>query len=120
MGNRGDWTSDELYDPRGLEAYVPALVSLRRLAWGGLPEGLRLLLEAADYLGLDEAIALKRGGLEAVYGRLPGPLWTRVAGRLDAVGGLDECVFLTNDRGSWDRREVIAAVAGSIMAKSTE
>lgn len=67
----------ELFYPRGLEAYVPALASIRESCWTRLPGDVQTVLEVADYVGLERAIEASRAvELRSV---LPGPLLSRYA-----------------------------------------
>lgn len=77
----------DLFEPRGFEAYVPALAAVRAACWPRLSSDVRLLLEVADYLGLERALRLTVGELMRLHQTLPGTLWNRLdaasAGRLD-------------------------------------
>jgi hypothetical protein len=74
----------ELFEPRGFEAYVPALAPLRRNLWGYLAQETRVILELADYLGLERTVRLDSSGLDALVGRIPQRLWDRAQVHLRA------------------------------------
>jgi len=66
----------DLFAPRGLELYVPALAALRCELWSKLGADLQLALEVADYLGLERLTTLSDDELaETAATVLPGPLW---------------------------------------------
>lgn len=67
----------ELFLPRGLEAAVPGLARLRDALWWSLPARARLMLEVADYLGVERACALEVIELDALCGIVPEPLRQR-------------------------------------------
>lgn len=95
---------DELFAPRGLEMYVPSLANFRRDLWSRLDSETRLILEVADYLGLDRTLALTTGDLDTVAPVVPGHLWNRISEY--AMGGRSR-VF------ERDRHSVIARIAAS-------
>jgi hypothetical protein len=98
--------------PRGLEAYVPDLVSLRSAIWPALSEAVQLLLEVADYVGLERALGLFPDEVDGLYGLLPGELWGRAA----AIGTSDPSAvraFRPPDGPRWCRRQLIAELASA-------
>jgi len=94
--------------PRGLEAYVPDLATLRAAIWPKLSDDLHLILEVADYVGLERAFALGSQDLDDLYGVLPGDLWGRAAARIDPTA-----VHLLKPAGAraWSRDKIIAELA---------
>lgn len=94
---------DELFAPRGIEMYVPALARIRADLWRGLGSGTALLLELADYTGLERALALTVGDLEDLAAIVPGHLWHAVTEYAVGHGSIFE----------HDRRSLIACIAMS-------
>src|ERR1700692_2347792 len=83
----------ELFEPRGLEAYVPALAALRRSLWGYLAQETRVILELADYIGLERVVRLDSGGLAPLVGCIPQKLWDRARAHIRAhPPSLDEVI----------------------------
>lgn len=78
----------DLFSPRGLELYVPALAVLRREWWPRMDAELQLALEVADYVGLEFTASLAPSRLEEIASVLPGHLWGALARREMGSGEL--------------------------------
>lgn len=91
------------FEPRGLEAYVPALASLRSVYWDRLDADLQVLLEIADYLGLDATLAMQEESLGALRALLPTELWHGCAALQPSLTG-----------GQWTSARVIQSIAQAI------
>lgn len=72
-------TIDELFEPRGIEMYVPSLARIREGLWAHLDAETRLILEVADYLGLDRTLGLTVDELDSLDSVLPGDLWNAIS-----------------------------------------
>lgn len=96
---------DDLFAPRGVEAYVPSLAQVRRELWNRLDAEIKLCLEIADYIGLDRALGLKRLEIDELAPILPGRLWHLISKRADKTA---DHAF------EHDRASIIAHIAASI------
>lgn len=104
---------NEIFEPRGLEAAVPALADLRRSLWRCFPDDFRAFLEMADQVGLQSAMALTYDELAALSMRLPGRLWDRCLPGHEVFG--DDLVFRGPGGSQLSAERVIAAIALAIQ-----
>jgi hypothetical protein len=106
---------EDLFSPKGVEAQVVALAAVRGSAWWRLPARARLVLEVADYLGLEQACGLQVRRVEALFGVLPEPLRQRCLA-LAACGTVGSAVFSGPAGGTIERGDVVAWIADAFAS----